>query len=303
MELDFMHQLLAKLERFGIVPDSDALDQHLLVSVDVITSLVDAAEVSPGDEVLEIGPGPGQITEELLRRGAYVTAIEIDQRFAPLLKELSERYPDHLTLIWGSATEVAWPEQVDKVVMNPPFSLTEQLVELLFSHRAIDRVSMVMGQRFYENASTPSGSRGFTKTALMIQAKYDIALVRKIDRECFHPQAGDRAVIVRLCLAERPHPVIRQLAEYFAGDANVHFRFVLDQVLELFNRRAKKYRDYSRYVTASSFRFRPDLLNARLQDLTNFQISEIVGQLTARYNALVKNMKSPRRRRSDERED
>ncbi|MFA6553282.1 MAG: rRNA adenine dimethyltransferase family protein [Patescibacteria group bacterium] len=288
-------QVLALLERHGISLDDDALDQHLLVSGDVIRHLVDAADISRGESVLEIGPGPGQITEVLLQCGAFVTAIEIDRRFAPLLQELSARFPGHLTVIWGSATEVEWPDQVTKVVMNPPFSITEQLVELLYSSRSIEQVSMVMGQRFFENASTQPGSRGFTRTALMVQAKYDISLVEKIDRAAFCPQAGDRAVIVHLQLAEQPHPILRRLAEYMASDAQLHLRFVLEQVLEVFNHRAKKYRqDFGQYVTMRDFRFKPELLNTRLQELTNYQLSEMVSQLTSQFNSRVRNMKFAR---------
>lgn len=298
MDSDYYHRILAMIEQYGLRLNDDEFDQHLLVSLETIEHVVDAADVSVGDSVLEIGPGPGQLTEALLQRGAFVTAIEIDRQFAPVLHNLSERFPGRLTVIWGSATEVNWPEHVEKAVMNPPFSITEQLVDLLYSSRSIERVSMVTGRRFYDNAAVIPGNRGFTRTALMIQAKYDIALVEKIDRECFYPQSGDRAVIVKLLPAERPHPIVRRLADYMVSDEQIHFRFVLEQVLEVFNHRAKKYRqDFSRYTTLSDFRFSPELLNVRLQDLTNYQISEVISQLTARYNSLVKNMKSVRRKR------
>ncbi|HKR56243.1 MAG TPA: rRNA adenine N-6-methyltransferase family protein, partial [Gemmatimonadales bacterium] len=62
-----------------------SLGQHFLSDVGILGRIADALEISPGETVLEIGPGRGDLTRQLLDRGARVVAIEKDSRLAPLL--------------------------------------------------------------------------------------------------------------------------------------------------------------------------------------------------------------------------
>src|SRR4249920_707298 len=94
-------EIRALLESHGLSP-RHALGQNFLIDHNLIKKLVDAAHVSPGDNVLEVGPGTGTLTEELLARGASVVAVEIDRDLAGLLRErlaVNERF----TLIEGDA--------------------------------------------------------------------------------------------------------------------------------------------------------------------------------------------------------
>ncbi len=74
------------LEPLGIRPLKDR-SQHFLLDEKVVTAMVDAAGVEEGTPVLEIGPGPGILTADLLRRGADVVAIEIDKKLCTVLRE------------------------------------------------------------------------------------------------------------------------------------------------------------------------------------------------------------------------
>src|SRR5262249_36088189 len=64
------------------------LSQNFLIDGNIIHKIIEAAEISKGDVVLEIGPGPGALTQALLKRGAAVTAIEMDPHFASELRRL-----------------------------------------------------------------------------------------------------------------------------------------------------------------------------------------------------------------------
>ena len=64
-----------------------SLGQHFLTNSGIVSSIVDAGEVSGGDTILEIGPGRGVLTAELLKRGAKVVAVEKDRELIPILKE------------------------------------------------------------------------------------------------------------------------------------------------------------------------------------------------------------------------
>ena len=67
------------------------LGQHFLVDQHVLDEIVAAADIQPGDRIVEIGPGIGILTRELLKRAAHVTAIELDDRFIPLIRDFVSR--------------------------------------------------------------------------------------------------------------------------------------------------------------------------------------------------------------------
>jgi len=272
--------LIGLLNEFGITPDSNFKDQHFMVCPEVIQTVTSIANISSQDNVLEIGPGPGQLTEEILATGANLTAIEIDERFSGILQRLQDKYPNNLQIIWGSALEVRWPSGLNKIVMNPPYSILEPLLEIIHGYRGIECVSMIIGKKYCQNALTRVGDRGFTKTSLMTQAKLDPHFIMDIDRECFYPKEGDRSVVMYLPIRDKPHPMLNKIADFFVFCPQMNVKFVLSQVLETFNKKAKRYRNIEKFVTIKNLDVNPKLFNKRLQDLSNPEIAQIVNKLT-----------------------
>ncbi|MCK5124537.1 MAG: ribosomal RNA small subunit methyltransferase A, partial [Dehalococcoidia bacterium] len=81
------------LRQFGFKPKK-SLGQHFLTDEAVLERILSATELSPGDIVVEIGPGPGTLTEGLAKRGATVIAVELDSRLVALLKKRLAPFPD-----------------------------------------------------------------------------------------------------------------------------------------------------------------------------------------------------------------
>ena len=81
------------LRQFGFKPKK-SLGQHFLVDEAVLERILSAAELSPGDIVVEIGPGLGVLTEGLAKRGARVIAVELDSKLVALLKKRLATFPD-----------------------------------------------------------------------------------------------------------------------------------------------------------------------------------------------------------------
>lgn len=279
--------LISLLGQYGLNPSTDTLDQHFIVNEAAVKTVADVADLSERDHVLEIGPGPGQLTREILSRGATVTAIELDIRFKPLLTDLQDQSNGRLELIWGSALTEPWPSEANKLVMNPPYSILEALLEKIHEAKEITSVSMIIGKKYYQNAAAKVGDNDFTKTSLMTQARFDPFLVEELSKDSFYPEAGGKSVIMGLKLRHKPHPVLYRLADFFVLDSQKNVTFVLQQALEPFNKRGKKYKDFTQFITVGSLGFKPDLLNKRLQDLSNQEIRQIVGKLSHLYNAKV----------------
>ncbi len=108
-----------------------SLGQHWLEDPASLNSMADAADIARGDQVLEVGPGTGTLTEVLLARGAHVTAVELDESMAT---ELSKKFADNdFSLKTGSILKFDLGEMPPdyKVVANIPYYLTSNLIRVL----------------------------------------------------------------------------------------------------------------------------------------------------------------------------
>lgn len=107
------------------------LGQHFLLDSSILDHIVKAAELKPNDTVVEIGPGIGVLTRELLKSAGEVIAIELDDRMIPLLREFTEENR-RLCVVEGNALHIAMPQTPYKVVANIPYHITSPLLRHLF---------------------------------------------------------------------------------------------------------------------------------------------------------------------------
>ena len=176
------------------LPFDKSLGQHFLVNDALILRAVELGDVEKEDHVLEVGPGPGVLTEVLLQTGCRVTAIEVDPVAAEHLRGAfaPELAAGQLTLIEGDALSVAWPADVDKMVANIPYQISSPLIELLTRYLRnprtsnLDRVVLLVQEEFAERLvmeyESDVGSLGMT-----VALDWDCELEDKIGPHHFSP--------------------------------------------------------------------------------------------------------------------
>ena len=129
---DLNVRLLVELLRDRITPDR-SLGQHFLLDEAVIARAVEIASknhpINEHSHVLEIGPGPGSLTLELLRTGAKVTAIELDQEATSHLARVFNGADGKLQVIHADALETDWPEEITHIVSNLPYQISSPVLE------------------------------------------------------------------------------------------------------------------------------------------------------------------------------
>ncbi len=136
-----LSQIKALLGERGLRP-RHRFGQNFLHDKNQLTKLVEAADVQPGDVVLEVGPGTGTLTEALLERDAQVIAVEIDRDLAAIIRD---RLGDRITLIEGDALEGGRRLNGDiiRAIDNRPFKLVAnlpyQIASPLMASLLIDR--------------------------------------------------------------------------------------------------------------------------------------------------------------------
>jgi 16S rRNA (adenine1518-N6/adenine1519-N6)-dimethyltransferase len=145
-----MADLSSRIRHFcseqGIKLNTD-LGQHFLVDQAVLDAIIEAAQIKADERIVEIGPGVGVLTRELLEKTPSVTCIEIDPRFPRLIEAYIRRDNRGLpmpTIILGNALNVAMPEEPYKIVANIPYHITSPLLRHAFLESAQAPVSLTL---------------------------------------------------------------------------------------------------------------------------------------------------------------
>jgi 16S rRNA (adenine1518-N6/adenine1519-N6)-dimethyltransferase len=173
------------------------LDQHFVVDKDVLSRIIELADIKEDEKVLEIGSGTGNLTVLLAEFAKKVYAVEID---ADLMPELEDRVAEMLNveLILGNALEVEWPE-FDKMVSNIPYSLSEPLIQkLIFCD--FKKAVLLVPKRF----STILMGKMPTKLSLIAQLFFDIKGDIEVYPDSFSPppSVGSKVIIISPRLPE-----------------------------------------------------------------------------------------------------
>lgn len=124
------------------------LGQHFLIDQAVLDAIIEAGNITDKDHIVEIGPGIGVLTAELLKRAKQVTAIELDDRMIPLIEQYItsqlSAFSSQLSLIQGNALNTPMPHEPYKVVANIPYHITSPLLRHVFLESGKSPESMTL---------------------------------------------------------------------------------------------------------------------------------------------------------------
>ena len=175
-----------------------ALGQHFLNNEEILDETMRLAEVSSQDHVIEIGPGPGVLTERLLETGCELTSIEIDPDVCEFLRE---NFPK-LELIEGDALEVKWPK-VNKVVANIPYQISSPLIDVITRTNSIDYVVILVQEEFAERLVVEwESDRGSLGMCTMLD--WDCTFEMRVGPHCFTPSPQVHSRLVTMKRKESP---------------------------------------------------------------------------------------------------
>jgi 16S rRNA (adenine1518-N6/adenine1519-N6)-dimethyltransferase len=184
-----------------------SLGQHFLHDANQLRRIVEAAELTAADRVLEIGPGLGALTEMLLAGAAEVFAIEKDQR---LVTELKRRFADEsrLQLLHADALALLQQEARDwrdwKLVSNLPYSVASPiLVELALQEHPPGRIVATLQLEVARRLMAGAGDEDYGVLSLLVQVRYEPRGLFKIPAGCFFPEPDVASACVALARRER----------------------------------------------------------------------------------------------------
>lgn len=180
-----------------------SLGQNFLTSIPARMAIVDAGEIVPNDEVLEIGPGKGFLTKALLETGASVTALEKDRDLIPLLTEHFSSYTN-FHLIEGDALTYE-PEQAGyKLIANIPYYITGAILERYLTHRnQPERMVVLVQKEVAERVCAKEGKESIL--SLSIKAYGDPKLVYRVSKGSFNPIPKVDSAVLQIKNISRQH--------------------------------------------------------------------------------------------------
>jgi ribosomal RNA small subunit methyltransferase A len=209
----------------GRVKDADHdarrwLGQHFLVDATVVTDAVEAARLRAGDRVLEIGPGTGNLTNEMLALGARVLAVEKDRNLAEKLREgLCEEYAETFELVegdflkWDGLAEAFTRRMPDepraKVVANIPYNITTDVLKVLLPMGETFEDMIFMFQEEVAQRLVRDDAGGGDYRAMSVRVHYYSKpyYIRPVSRHCFMPPPNVESCLIGFKPKE-PHELL-----------------------------------------------------------------------------------------------
>ncbi|MDB5419660.1 MAG: ksgA [Phenylobacterium sp.] len=186
--------------------------QHFLLDLNITRKIARLAELSPGDTVIEVGPGPGGLTRALLETGAKVVAVEKDERFRPLLEDLAAVSQGALTLVIGDALAVDEAHLAGgapaHVVSNLPYNVgTPLLIKWLTGPWTPASLTLMFQKEVAERIAAQPGASAYGRLAVIAQATSAAQVVMEVPARAFTPPPKVDSAVVRLTpRPDRPAP-------------------------------------------------------------------------------------------------
>ena len=210
MNLTAPSEVKTLLDQLDLRP-SKILGQNFLIDANILRILLAAAELRQSDQVLEVGPGLGVVTEWLERWAGRVVAIEKDRR---LFEHLKERFAesDRVELIHADVLDVDLAKLlaggINKMVANLPYSIASRLlVTLIQSPQPPERMVITVQKEVAHRLNAKPETKDYGLLSILTQLRYDVVIEKDVRPTCFLPAPEVHSSIVNLRLLEQPPTV------------------------------------------------------------------------------------------------
>ena len=186
--------------------------QNFLIDTRVLEKIMNAAEITKNDFVLEIGPGIGTMTQYLCEHAREVAAVEIDKNLIPILAETLNVY-HNVQVIHGDILKIDMEHLVQeknhgnpiKVVANLPYYITTPIIMgLLESHVPIDSITIMVQKEVAERMQAIPGSKDYGALSLAVQYYAEPKIAAHVPPNCFIPRPAVGSAVIRLSRHQEP---------------------------------------------------------------------------------------------------
>ncbi|MCB2297618.1 16S rRNA (adenine(1518)-N(6)/adenine(1519)-N(6))-dimethyltransferase RsmA [Clostridium tagluense] len=197
------------------------LGQNFLIDDSVLGDVVDGSEVNEEDFVIEIGPGFGTLTRELLKRAKKVCAIELDEKLFPILEEELKDF-NNFELIHNDALKVDFNELMGdeksvKLVANLPYYLTTPIiVNLLTKGYDFKSLTIMIQKEVGVRIDSEPNCKAYGAFSILVQYYCDTKIIRLVPPTAFIPEPKVESIVIRLDRLKEPKVKVKDEALFFS---------------------------------------------------------------------------------------
>jgi 16S rRNA (adenine1518-N6/adenine1519-N6)-dimethyltransferase len=182
---------------------SKRLGQHFLRDQRTIQRIIDALDPHANETIIEIGPGTGALTSELVKRGARVVAVEFDNKLTPLLTERFSDFPNFKLVMADALTTdfcaAILPARAARLVANLPYNISTAILQKLIAQReCLDEMVLMLQREVVERVLAPPGTtdRGFI--SVLVEAYCETEKLFDVAPGSFRPPPKVWSSVMRL---------------------------------------------------------------------------------------------------------
>ena len=186
--------------------------QNFLIDGNILEKIVDAAQITETDCVLEIGPGIGTMTQYLAERAKSVVAVEIDANLIPILQDTLSPY-NNVKIINQDILKVDINHIVEeqnggnpiKIVANLPYYITTPIImSLLENHVKLQSITIMVQKEVADRMQAGPGTKDYGALSLAVQYYTKPEIIAKVPASCFMPRPNVDSTVIRLTRYEQP---------------------------------------------------------------------------------------------------
>lgn len=198
--------------------------QNFLIDSNILNKIVQSAEVTKEDCVLEIGPGIGTMTQYLAEAAREVVAVEIDKNLIPILKDTLSAY-NNVTVINEDILKVDLNQIVQdknggrpiKVVANLPYYITTPIIMGLFeNHVPLKSITIMVQKEVADRMQVGPGTKDYGALSLAVQYYAKPEIITRVPASCFMPRPNVDSTVIRLEQYEEPPVSVKDEKYLFA---------------------------------------------------------------------------------------
>lgn len=186
--------------------------QNFLIDGNILEKIVNAAQITDADCVLEIGPGIGTMTQYLAERAKSVVAVEIDTNLIPILQDTLSSY-GNVKIINEDILKVDIDRIVEeqnegnpiKIVANLPYYITTPIImSLLEKHIRLQSITIMVQKEVADRMQAGPGTKEYGALSLAVQYYTNPEIIAKVPASCFLPRPNVDSTVIRLTRYDRP---------------------------------------------------------------------------------------------------
>jgi len=188
-----------------------SLGQNFLINENILDKIIESADISSDDVVLEIGTGIGTLTQRLCENAKKVIAVEIDKNLIPILNETLSDY-DNITIINKDILKTDINEELKnlsvnqkiKVVANLPYYITTPIIMKVLEDKVnVDCMVLMLQKEVADRMNATPSTKDYGSLSIAVQYYCDTDIVCKVPKSSFIPEPNVDSLVLKLVVNEK----------------------------------------------------------------------------------------------------